>query len=186
MSIASEITRIQGLKADLRTKLVSMDLAEATASLQDCVEAVEDITDNGAVSATLTVASPSYDVPEGYHDGSGAVGIVLEEKSVSPGASSQQVTPSTGKVLSKVTVAAIPGNLADVSNVTAVAGDVLATKIFVTAAGAEVAGTMLNNGAVSGSINGMVTDTYTVPAGYHNGSGSVTLTGDIETALAAI
>jgi hypothetical protein len=186
MSIASEITRIQGLKADLRTKLVSMALVAATADLQDCVEAVEGITDNGAVSATLTVASTSYDVPEGYHDGSGTVGIVLEEKSVSPGASSQQITPSTGKVLSKVTVAAIPGNLADVSNVTAAAGDVLATKIFVTAAGAEVAGTMPNNGAVSGSINGMVTDTYTVPAGYHNGSGSVTLTGDIETALAAI
>ena len=51
MSIASEITRLQGLKADLRTKLVSMDLAEASANLEDCVRAVEDITDHGAVSA---------------------------------------------------------------------------------------------------------------------------------------
>jgi hypothetical protein len=186
MSIASEITRLQGLKTDLRTKLVSMDLAAANASLEDCVEAVEGITDNGAVNATLSVSAPSYNVPEGYHDGGGTVRIVLEEKSATPGASSQQITPSTGKVLSKVTVAAIPGNMADVSGVTAAAGDVLATKIIVNASGAQVAGTMPNNGAVSGTINGMVASSYTIPAGYHNGSGTVTLTGEIEAALAAI
>ncbi len=186
MSIASEIARLQGLKADLRTKLVSMDLAEASASLEDCVRAVEGITDHGAVSATLSVSEPSYNVPEGYHDGGGTIGIVLEEKSVTPGTSSQQITPSTGKVLSKVTVAAIPSNLADVSGVTATASDVLATKIIVNASGEQVAGTMPNNGAVSGTINGMVTSSYTIPEGYHNGSGTVTLTGEIEAALAAI
>ena len=110
----------------------------------------------------------------------------MEEKSVTPGASSQQITPSTGKVLSKVTVAAIPGNLADVSGVTATASDVLATKIIVNASGEQVAGTMPNNGAVSGTINGMITSSYTIPEGYHNGSGTVTLTGEIEAALAAI
>lgn len=186
MSIASEITRLQELKADLRTKLVNMDLAEASASLEDCVGAVEDITNHGAVSATLSVSASSYNVPEGYHDGGGTVGIVLEEKSATPGASSQQITPSTGKVLSKVTVAAIPGNMADVSGVTAAAGDVLATKIIVNASGAQVAGTMPNNGAVSGTINGMIASSYTIPAGYHNGSGAVTLTGEIEAALSAI
>ena len=45
---------------------------------------------------------------------------------------------------------------------------------------------MPNNGAVSASIDGLNTVSYTIPAGYHAGTGKVQLTGDIETALAAI
>ena len=52
--------------------------------------------------------------------------------------------------------------------------------------GAEAAGTMPNNGAVQASIDGLTQTEYTVPAGYHTGTGKVSLTGDIEEALAAI
>jgi hypothetical protein len=45
---------------------------------------------------------------------------------------------------------------------------------------------MSNNSAISGSIDGLTTLSYTIPSGYHNGSGTVSLTSDIETALAAI
>ena len=55
---------------------------------------------------------------------------------------------------------------------TAAAGDVLANKVFVDATGAEKAGTMANNGAVAATIDGLTTTSYTVPAGYHNGSGT--------------
>jgi hypothetical protein len=41
--------------------------------------------------------------------------------------------------------------------------------------GSKVTGTMTNNGAVSGTI-GTKAGSYTVPVGYHDGSGSVTLT----------
>ena len=44
---------------------------------------------------------------------------------------------------------------------------------------------MKNNGAVNGTIDGLTTTSYAVPAGYTSG-GSVSLTGDIEEALAAI
>ena len=44
---------------------------------------------------------------------------------------------------------------------------------------------MANNGAVSGTIDGLTTTSYSVPAGYTSG-GSVSLTSDIEEALAAI
>lgn len=88
--------------------------------------------------------------------------------------------------LSQVTVEAIPAEYADVSGVTAAAGDVLANKVFVGADGAEAAGTMPNNGAVQASIDGLTQTEYTVPAGYHTGTGKVSLTGDIEEALAAI
>ena len=85
-----------------------------------------------------------------------------------------------------VITGAIPANFADVSGVTATTADVLATKIFVGTDGVETAGTMVNNGAVSATIDGMTGESYTVPPGYHSGTGTVTLTDSVEVALAAI
>ena len=219
MSVSEQITRLQGLRDRLRTKLSGMGLAESTADLEDCTEAVESIAENGAVSKKLDTSATSYTVPAGYHNGSGTVSIELEEKTVT---ANGDVTPTAGKVLSKVTVnvenaptlqeksvtptkseqsvapdegydglsqvtvGAIPANFADVTNVTAAQSDVLANKIFVDSTGAEKAGTMANNGAVTATIDGLTTTSYTIPAGYHSGTGTVSLTDDIETALAAI
>lgn len=145
-----------------------------------------EMANNGAVSKTLDVTTISYTIPKGYHSGSGKVQLVLETKTVTPTKSKQEITPTTGKVLSKVTVEAIPDKYQDVSDVTATAAHVLDGDIFVNASGQKVEGTMTNKGAVSGSIDGLTTTSYTVPAGYHNGSGTVSLTNDIENALAAI
>ena len=141
---------------------------------------------NGAVSKVLTVGEPSYTVPQGYHSGAGTVSLDTEAKTVTPTKAQQTVSPTAGKVLSTVTVEAIPAAYADVTGVTAAAGDVLANKLFVGADGVETAGTMANNGAVQATIDGLTTTEYTVPAGYHSGAGKVTLTSDIEEALAAI
>lgn len=141
---------------------------------------------NGAVDKTLDVTSISYTIPAGHHNGSGKVKIQLETKTVTPTKAAQEVTPATGKVLSKVTVAAIPDAYQDVTSVTATAAKVLDGAVFVDASGKQVEGTMVSRGAVSGSVNGLTTTSYTIPAGYHNGSGKVSLTGDIEAALAAI
>lgn len=78
------------------------------------------------------------------------------------------------------------GGGADVSGVTASAGDVLTGKDFVNSSGTLVHGSMTNRGAVSGSIDGLTTTSYTIQQGYHNGSGTVSLTSDIETALSNI
>ena len=140
---------------------------------------------NGAVSKTLTPSSTSYTVPAGYHDGTGKVSITTEEKSATPTKSAQTITPTSGKVLSKVTVAAIPASYQDVSGVTAEAANVLDGKYFVTAAGVKTEGSMPNNGATSGTIDGLSVTSMTIPAGYTSG-GTVSLTTDIEEALAAI
>ena len=66
------------------------------------------MTNNGAVNQTISVASPSYTIPSGYHNGSGKVQLVTETKAVTPSATSQDITPTSGKVLSKVTVNAMP------------------------------------------------------------------------------
>lgn len=145
------------------------------------------LADNGAVSATLdaTQGKQSYTVPAGIHSGKGTVTITLEEKSATPTKSAQAITPTAGKVLSKVTVGAIPDKYQDVSGVTATAADVLAGSKFVDADGTVTTGTMANNGAVSKTIDGLTVLSAIIPAGYTSG-GTVSLTGDIETALAAI
>ena len=218
MSIATEISRLQGLRNALRTKLVALGLAQSTAVLADCVEAVEAIENRGAVTGSIAVKAGAYPVPQGYHNGEGSVsiasaeqqklipgnikmgvtilgvegaysgeGVNLQSKTVTPTKSQQQITADEGyDALSQVTVEAIPANYADVSGVTAGTGDVLANKIFVGSDGTETAGAMANNGAVRATIDGLTQTSYTVPQGYHSGSGTVSLTGDIEEALAAI
>ena len=146
--------------------------------------------ENGTVSRTLdaTTGNQSYTIPAGHHSGSGAVGIVLETKSATPSTSSQNITPTTGKVLSRVTVAAIPSQYGDTTGDDAVAANLLAgTSAHSNSNGAAVLieGSMPENGAISGSIDGLTTTSYSVPAG-HTSGGTVSLTNDIETALAAI
>lgn len=138
----------------------------------------------GAVNKTLDVEANSYTVPAGYHNGNGAVSIVLEEKTATPTKAQQDITPTAGKVLSKVTVAAIPVEFVDTSDADAVAANILLNKTAYVA-GTKVTGTMPNNGAISATIDGLTVTSYSVPAGYTSG-GTVSLTDDIEQALAAI
>ena len=143
--------------------------------------------DNGAVEKVLdaTTGNQEYTVPAGKHSGAGKVSVVLETKTATPGEAAQDITPTKGKVLGKVTVGAIPAKYKDVSGVTAGAADVLDGKFIVLADGSKVEGTMANNGAISKTIDGLTQTSVAVPAGYTSG-GTVSLTNDIETALAAI
>ena len=139
---------------------------------------------NGAISKTLNTTTKSYTIPVGYHSGAGKVSITTEEKTATPTKSSQAITPTSGKVLSKVTVAAIPANYIDTTDADAAAADIIAEKsAYVN--GVKIEGTMPDNGAVGGTIDGITTTSFTIPAGRTSG-GTVSLTSDIEDALAAI
>ena len=70
MSVSTEISRLQGLRNDIRTKLIALEVLEnAAADLEDCKTAIEDIVNNGAVSKTLDSTTTSYVVSAGYHNG---------------------------------------------------------------------------------------------------------------------
>ena len=140
---------------------------------------------NGAVTKTLTAAAPTYTVPAGYHSGKGTVTITPQSKTATPTKSPQSINPDSGKVLSGVTVEAIPETYQDVTGVTAGAADVLEGKVIVNASGESVEGSLNNNGAINATIDGLTVTSYSVPAGYTAG-GTVSLTDDIEQALAAI
>lgn len=143
---------------------------------------------NGAINEVIDTDTTSYSVPAGYTSG-GTVSLVTETKSATPTTSSQSITPTTGKVLSEVTVGAIPSQYGDATGKTATSADILygVTAVGISSGSAvTLTGSMPNNGAVSATINGLTTTSYTVPAGYHNGNGTVSLNSDIEDALAAI
>lgn len=142
------------------------------------------MTNNGAVSKTLDGTTISYTIPKGYHSGAGTVSISLETKTVTPTKAAQDITPTAGKVLSKVTVAAIPADYITTTDATAVAANILDDKTAYVK-GAKVTGTMPNNGSVSQNIDGLTTTSVSVPSGYTTG-GTIALTSDIEDALVAI
>lgn len=143
--------------------------------------------DNGSVNKTLdaSTGNQSYTVPAGKHSGEGSVKIMLEEKSATPAEAAQTITPTAGKVLSKVSVAAIPDKYKDVTGVTAVAAHVLSGDKFVDSEGVLTDGAMPDNGAVAQTMDGLTVTSVSIAAGYTSG-GTVSLTDAIETALAAI
>lgn len=157
----------------------------------EAVEVTGTMADNGTVTKVLdaTADNQSIAIAAGKHSGSGKVSIVLEEKSATPTTSAQTITPTTGKVLSKVTIDPIPNNYGNTSDATGTAPDVLAGKIVYgkdsTGAAIKLTGTMANNGDINETIDGLAVTSYTIPAGYTSG-GTVSLTNAIETALAAI
>ena len=139
---------------------------------------------NGTVSKTLDATTITYTIPKGYHSGTGTVTITLETKTVTPTKSAQDITPTSGKVLSKVTVNPIPDNYIDTTDADATAANILVDKTAYVG-GVKVTGTMANNGDTSGTIDGLTTTSASIPSGYTSG-GTVSLTSDIEEALAAI
>lgn len=114
------------------------------------------MTENGRVTGTMT--------------NNGAV-----SKSITPSTSAQSYTVPAGyhNGSGKVTVAAAPTSLIDG---TATAANVLSGQTFFCDSYTAKTGTMTNNGAVSKSITPSTSaQSYTIPAGYHNGSGKVSV-----------
>lgn len=84
---------------------VAGDILNTKTAYVNDLKVTGDMANNGDVSEVLDTATTSYTVPAGYHGGAGTVSLTIEEKSATPSATEQEITPTEGKVLSKVTVA---------------------------------------------------------------------------------
>ena len=187
-NIATLISQIETDRNTIRAKLSTLGIASSTAKLTECATAINNITDCGAVSATVKEGE-TYTIPKGFHDGAGTVSGVagggnysLQSKTITPTKTKQTVTADSGYYgISDVVINPIPDAYQDVTSVTAIAADVLANKVFVDSDGVVTAGTMANNGAVTKTLNTSTTS-YTIPQGYHSGAGKVSITTETKTA----
>lgn len=202
MSIQSEIDRLTEARDTIRTKLVALGLAASSAGLDDLADAISTIT--AKTSSNLTASGATVKVPAGYYateasksvatatqatpsisiDSAGkitasatqtagyvAAGTKSATKQLttkaattfSPSTSAQTIAAGT-YLTGAQTIAATTG--------TAAVGNVLKGKTFNSANGIGLTGTMTDNGAVSQTLG--INGSYTIPAGYHNGSGKVT------------
>lgn len=181
MSIVTEISRIEADRNTIRAKLVELGMANSTDKLDVLAASIENLINRGAVSVSVKEGE-TYTIPAGYHNGSGTVyGVAgggsynLQSKVATPTKKQQNVTPDAGYYgLSAVTINAIPDAYQDVSSVTAASGDILTGKVIVLSDGTVTTGTMPDNGAAGKTLDA-TTITYTIPKGYHSGTGEVTI-----------
>lgn len=120
--------------------LEASKMAKGTSGYSDGKLVSGTATSNGAINETLDASNTDVTIPEGFTDG-GTVKIITETKQVTPSKSAQDITPTAGKVLSKVSIAKIPDTFQDVSSVDATAADVKKGKTIVLADGTEATGT---------------------------------------------
>ena len=159
------------------------------------------MTNNGAKTASLNCDS-SYTIPAGYHNGSGKVTAnSLASQTSATAAAANILSGKTAYVSGNKVTGTMPDNSAVSKSLNAgesytipagyhngsgaVTANSLASQTSATATAAQIlkgqtayvsgnkiTGTMTNNGAKTASLN--CGGSYTIPAGYHNGSGRVT------------
>ena len=192
MSISEQIARIQSARNSIRQKLVALGLATSTDNIDTLATAINDIKDNGNISAEIKEGE-TFTIPAGFHNGSGTVsGIAgggnygLQSKTATPTKQQQSITPDEGTYgLSDVVIAPIPDLYQDVSSVNVTAAEILVGKTAVAKDGSIINGSMPNNEAMNLTIDGLTTTSVDIPAGFTTG-GKVNLTGDILAELEAI
>lgn len=108
IALSTLINRIYHSFSDALTSLKNTAIAQAVGAtgttFTSVIAKLAEIVNRGSVSSTLDVDNTSFTIAQGYHDGTGSVNIVTQEKSVAPTGSQQNIVPDSGKVLSKVVV----------------------------------------------------------------------------------
>lgn len=145
---------------------------------------------NGEWGALLDLSKVQVQIPQGFHDGEGVVTISTEqEKVVTPDKEEHTVAPAPGRVLSTVKVEPIPDKYKDTSDAEHILPeDVLRGYVYYDSEGRKEGkmtphrgiGITLDatTGTEIGSSEHYFNREYTIPEGYHDGTGFVRINFD--------
>ena len=191
MGIATDITRLKGAKADLKTAINTKGGTLTTETIDDYAAAVDAIAIGvdvsgvtaaaGDVLATKIIVNADGDEVEGTMTNVGAQSITPTAAGVAITAGYHNGSGGTvadadlvaGNIKHNVNIFNVTGTYDTEASNPIAAGTVLLNKIgFVN--GSKITGSMPNRGAVSGEITTKA-GAYTVQDGYHNGSGTVAI-----------
>lgn len=76
MAISDQISRLQTLRNNIRTKLITLGIlpsSSTSATLNDCYTALNNV--NGKSSSDLTVSGNTVSVPAGYYPGTASATV---------------------------------------------------------------------------------------------------------------
>lgn len=158
-------------KGDLQASITATETLYASVTSQNTLKAT--IVKDRVLTATVSKPNTI-----------GITDVVLETKTVTPTKEVQDVTPSSGKFLGKVTVTAIPDDYIITADANTIAEHILENDIAYVD-GKRIIGKMPNNGDIHMTIDGLTSTSVDIPLGYTPG-GTVSLTSDIDDALADI
>lgn len=203
-----KMTPIQ-MAARIQNLTTTLPELENPGSAADLLAGKELIDDDGNVvvgtiptvnASTITMSSPTsagkvtayYTHRAGYKASEQTVTKTVQlstqsGKTITPTKSRQTAVSSSKWTTGTVYVAAIPSNYVDVSGLDIEPQDVVYGTEFIDGDGNRNTGTMPNIGAVNGHLEPMSgVETYTVPKGYHDGTGTVGIGEDLKDALITI
>ena len=147
MSVATQITRLQGVRDQIRTKMVSLGLSENTDLLQNLADDLDGIEYRGDASTTLSTSTRSKTLDAGYYTG----GTITVPNDYFP-VNSTNTTATAGTVLKDYKFVNSSGTTVTGTIATATAND------------------------VSGSVEGSNPDKITLTAAKTSKSSSTTAT----------
>lgn len=103
MSISTEISRLSTAKNQISTKMQAFGLSQSTDKLDDLASDLSQMPNVGAVSVALMSDYDAYNVPDGYHNGSGQVrGSSYNSTKISEIVIAQDSQPSSTKTHNQV------------------------------------------------------------------------------------
>lgn len=83
MSVSNEVTRIQAARNAIRNTLLAWGVAQADDAIDELAAALAALPNRGAVAEALEEGQ-TYTIPQGYHNGSGAVTNVVRAGRLEP------------------------------------------------------------------------------------------------------